>query len=142
MANNSNKRRSKLANMGETPAKVAYRPPKVPPAEQLSFDIPCSEQDLLRVRLRTYRNKIVDFAVMQLTSDYGSWEDVARIDCCGGTIHRHLLGRSGAVLLDHDFIRDIPERDGAWDVVHDSYEGALNEMQEKWEDNLRRWRSG
>jgi hypothetical protein len=104
------------------------------------FPIALSEEDKLLVRLRTYRKKIVDFAVMQETFAGGEWCRVARIDCCRGTVHRHLETRGGKVLLDHDPICDIPHGDGAWAVVHDSYEGALAEMQDAWEDNLRRWR--
>ncbi|MGW6741691.1 DUF7718 family protein [Streptomyces sp. NPDC055025] len=128
--------------MGSKAERKVYRPPPVPPAEQTDFDISCAEDELLRIRMRTYRNKIVDFAIMLLTREYGAWEEVGRIDCCGGTIHRHLFTSGGEILQDHDPIRDIPDGDGSWDVVHHSYEGALDEMQNNWEDLLRRWRSG
>ncbi|MFF9431459.1 hypothetical protein [Streptomyces sp. NPDC014746] len=142
MANNSGKRRSRVADMSVKPAVRVYTPPGVPPAEELTFPIELSENDRLVVRLRTYRKKIVDFAVMQETALNSEWVQLARIDCCGGTVHRHLETAEGVTLLDHDLIREIPCGDKSWEVVDDSYEGALDEMQARWDDNLRRWRHG
>ncbi|MFJ3591199.1 hypothetical protein ACIQUY_10690 [Streptomyces sp. NPDC090231] len=128
--------------MAGKPTVQVYTPPGVPPAEEITFPIELSEDDRLVVRLRTYRKWIVDFAVMQETLLAGEWEQFARVDCCGGTVHRHLVTAEGAVLLDHAPIRDIPCGDKSWEVVDDSYEGALDDMQDSWEDNLRRWRYG
>ncbi|MBK5995866.1 hypothetical protein JHN53_30400 [Streptomyces sp. MBT58] len=128
--------------MGGKPEVQIYTPPGTPPAAEQTFPIELSEENRLVVRLRTYRKKIVDYAVMQETSVAGEWVHVARIDCCGGTIHRHLVTQGGKTLLDHDLIRDIPYGEKSWEVVDDSYEGALDEMEERWEDNLRRWRRG
>ncbi|MFJ7179247.1 hypothetical protein ACIQXA_23245 [Streptomyces massasporeus] len=128
--------------MAGKPAVQVYTPPGVPPAEEATFPIELSENDRLVVRLRTYRKKIVDFAVMQETLVAGEWEQLARIDCCRGTVHRHLVSQEGETLLDHDLICDIPYGEKSWEVVDDSYEGALDEMEERWEDNLRRWRHG
>ncbi|MGW9383839.1 DUF7718 family protein [Streptomyces globisporus] len=128
--------------MAAQPTVQVYAPPPVPPAEELTFPIGLSDDDRLVVRLRTYRKKIVDFAVMQETLVAGEWEQLARIDCCGGTVHRHLVSAEGTVLLDHAPIRDIPCGDKSWEVVDDSYEGALTDMQDSWHDNLRRWRRG
>ncbi|MFJ5022955.1 DUF7718 family protein [Streptomyces goshikiensis] len=142
MANNSGKRRSRVADMAVKPAVQVYTPPRVPPADEITFPIELSENDRLVVRLRTYKKKIVDFAVMQLTARDNDWVELARIDCCGGTVHRHLDTVEGETLLDHDLIREIPCGEKSWEVVDDSYEGALDEMQDRWEDNLRRWRHG
>ncbi|MFE5295209.1 hypothetical protein [Streptomyces sp. NPDC056632] len=142
MANNSGKRRSRVADMSVKPAVQVYTPPGIPPAEETTFPIELSETDRLVVRLRTYRKKIVDFAVMQETAVNAEWEQLARIDCCRGTVHRHLVTAEGKILLDHDLIREIPCGEHSWEVVDDSYEGALEEMQDRWEDNLRRWRHG
>ncbi|MGW8971931.1 DUF7718 family protein [Streptomyces platensis] len=142
MANNSGKRRSRVADMAAKPTERVYNPPGVPPANETTFPIELSEEDQLVVRLRTYRKKIVDFAVMQETMVSGEWEQLARIDCCRGTVHRHLVTAEGVVLLDHDLIRDIPCGEKSWEVVNDSYEGALDEMEDRWQDNLRRWRRG
>ncbi|WP_446041706.1 DUF7718 family protein [Streptomyces sp. SID1121] len=128
--------------MGVKPDVRVYTPPAVPPAEETTFPVAMTLDGRLVVRLRTYRKKIVDFAVMQETLVAGEWEQLARIDCCRGTVHRHLSTHDGKILLDHDLIRDIPYGDRSWEVVDDSYEGALQEMQDRWSDNLRRWRSG
>lgn len=128
--------------MAGKPAVQVYEPPGVPPAEETTYPIELSEDDRLVVRLRTYRKRIVDFAVMQETLVSGDWEQLARIDCCGGTVHRHLFTAEGVILLDHDLICHIPYGEKSWEVVDSSYGGALDEMDARWEDNLRRWRSG
>ncbi|GAA3854788.1 DUF7718 family protein [Streptomyces sedi] len=141
MANNGGKGR-KLANMGVAPKPPLYSPPTVPPADEVDYAMDLDGENKLYVRLRTYRGRIVDFAIMQRTLLYERWEEIARIDCCGGTIHRHLFSRDGEILLDHDLIRDIPHGEGSWAVVDDGYLPALDELQERWESNLRRWRDG
>lgn len=92
--------------------------------------------------MRTYRNRIVDFAFMQLTKSYDKWVEVARIDCCGGTIHRHQFDQDGVDLYDHLLIKPIPRDGREWDTVNDSYEVMFDDMMDRWQENLRRWRNG
>jgi hypothetical protein len=84
LGNNSNKRRSRLADMSMVPAERSYIPTPVPPADELTYVIEPDSENQLVVRLRTYRKRTVDFAVMHRTFEGGQWVDVARIDCCGG----------------------------------------------------------
>jgi len=64
---------------------------------------------------------------------------VARIDCCGSTIHRHQFDQTGKDLYDHRVIVEIPAQDG-WSVVDAGYAEAYEVMFNEWEENLRRWR--
>jgi hypothetical protein len=79
---------------------------------------------------------------MQETRTDSGWARVARIDCCGGTIHRHqfIIG-SEVDIYDHRPIMEIPAQDG-WEAVDKGYDSASDVMFNEWEDNLRRWRDG
>jgi hypothetical protein len=143
LANNSGKRRSRLANMSlPGQREQAYRPPPVPPADQVVYPIELGPDDELRVRLVTYRSRIVDFAIMQFTRSHGVWVEVARVDCCGGSIHRHQFDQTGVDLFDHKVITPILRDGSEWDKVQAGYDIVLDDMMDRWQDNLRRWLDG
>ncbi|TKA09509.1 DUF7718 family protein [Actinacidiphila oryziradicis] len=129
--------------MGAETAVKQYKPPSCPPAEELNFRLEFTETDEFRVRQVLYRDFIVDFAIMQMVREDGSWVHVARIDCCHSTIHRHQFTHAGDDLYDHLEITAIPPDGGdRWSIVHAGYFSALGTMQEEWAENLRRWRDG
>jgi hypothetical protein len=97
------------------------------------------EGQQLTIRMKTHWGKIVDFAISQSTLVGSKWVNVARIDCCWGTIHRHLYDKAGEPLEDHVPICDIPLGEAGYDVVNARYDDCLAEMETTWEDNLRRW---
>lgn len=131
----------RLADMS-TPAQH-YKPPPIPPAVQLNLPIELTETDELRVRQVMYKEKIVDFAIMQICYDGEECNEIARIDCCHSMIHRHQFTRDGNDLYDHLEIKAIPADGGdRWNIVHAGYYDALGLMQEEWAENLRRWRDG
>jgi hypothetical protein len=116
-----------------------YTPPPAEACERFVFDFSLPEAGhVLKVRILTYRGKVVDFAVTQILFDGADWVNVARIDCCHGYIHRHQFDRDGNDIWDHRKIMDIPHENG-WEVVDRGYEEALDVMQNEWEDNLGRW---
>ncbi|CAN3980453.1 hypothetical protein [Kitasatospora purpeofusca] len=141
MANNSGKRRSRLVDMVTIPKQ--YKPPACPPAVEMNFPLELTETDHLHVRQVLYRDRVVDFAIMQLTWEDGTRHEVARIDCCHSVIHRHQFAKDGRDLDGHLEIKVIPPDGGdRWNIVHAGYFEALSVMQEEWADNLRRWRDG
>ena len=141
VANNSGKRRGRVTDMATVPKQ--YKPPACPPAVEMNFPIEITETDELRIRQLIYREKIVDFAIMQLVREDGLRSEVARIDCCHSMIHRHQFTKDGKDLYDHLEIKAIPADGGdRWNVVHAGYFDALAVMQEEWAENLRRWRDG
>jgi len=141
VANNSNKRRSRVADMTVVPKQ--YKPPSSPPAVEMNFPIELTDTDELRVRRLMYREKVVDFAIMQIVWEDGERAEVARIDCCHSMIHRHQFTKDGRDLYDHLEIKSIPADGGdRWNIVHAGYFEALAAMQAEWADNLRRWRDG
>lgn len=95
----------------------------------------------LVVRMKLYRGLIVDFSINQTTLIEQRWRDVARIDCCGGVIHRHQYDIHGNDLIGHKLIEKIPS-EGGWEVVNKGYLTAYDVMHDEWENNLRRWRDG
>ena len=127
--------------MGVQPETKHYRPPPCPPAEEKNFRLELTDTDELHVRQVWYRDKIVDFAIMQLVWEDGERVHVARIDCCHSMIHRHQFNQAGEDVFNHRQITAIPPDAGnRWSIVHAGYYSALGTMYEEWADNLRRWR--
>lgn len=119
-----------------------YEPPPVPPAEEAEWTILITSGEKLRVRVRTLHGRTVDFAIMRMTElGWGPWVEIARIDCCHGTVHRHLFTREGGVLQDLRTIRVLPASIGP-EVIEESFDIALDEFLAEWEEDLRRWSSG
>jgi hypothetical protein len=137
------RKRRGVVDMSTTPPpEPPYKPPPLHACTELVFPIDLSDEDQFVIRQRIYKGKIVDFAIMQKVCVDGKWVDVARIDCCGGTIHRHqYVAGSDDDTYDHRLIAEIPAQDG-WEVVDQGYDGATNVMFNEWEGNLRRWRDG
>lgn len=130
----------RLADMGTEPVPESpYVPPPAAACSEDVFPVMITEADRFHVRLRSYRGKIVDFAITQLTTVDGVGEvTVARIDCCHGSVHRHQFNREGDDIYDHRVIRAIPLK--GWDVVDEAYTEAYETMFNEWDENLRRWR--
>ncbi|MFC8438018.1 hypothetical protein ACFUJT_07450 [Streptomyces griseoincarnatus] len=128
--------------MAAQPEEAPYEPPSVPPAEEATWDIMIAPGEELRVRSRTLRGRMVDFAIMQMTElGWGPWVEVARIDCCHGTVHRHLFTREGGVLKDHQTIRTLSV-DASPQVIEEAFDISMEEFLAEWEENIRRWNSG
>jgi hypothetical protein len=134
----------RLADMGIYPRREHYKPPIG--ARKDRYDWPlCDENaepsviDKLIVRTKDYRGKIVDFAVMQIRVVDGEDKEIARIDCCGGTIHRHFYDRNGTDLLDHDPICAIPLGEKGQELINERFPEALKLINNEWEANVRRW---
>ncbi|WP_035875861.1 DUF7718 family protein [Kitasatospora cheerisanensis] len=143
MANNGGKRRGRVVDMsaGEP---AHYKPPPCPPAVESNTRIEITDTDELRIRMQVYKDLITFFAIMQMVWDDGEWKEVARIDCCHSTIHRHqFVLPDGRDIHDHQLIVEIPPDGGErWSVVNDGYHKALAVMYEEWETNVQRWRDG
>jgi len=127
----------RIVDLGFYPEAELYRPPRG--AAERTHEIPLPAGERLTIRVQEYRGKTVDFAITQQTPAKRRWSSVARIDCCGGTIHEHLFDRFGNKLKDHKWICDIPSGQAGWEVVHAKYPEAYEMMEKNWEDNLRRW---
>lgn len=137
-----NARRHKLADMTITPPpEPHYVPPGLDVAIQTVTPIDITREDQMVVRQRFYRGKVADFAICQKVRVNGKWVDVARIDCCHSTIHRHQFNQEGIDLYDHRVIIEIPAVEG-WNVVDAGYDNAYNVMLNEWDQNLERWRNG
>ncbi|NUP32009.1 MAG: hypothetical protein HOU01_09865 [Streptomycetaceae bacterium] len=119
------------------PSRDRYRVPwsAFPQTDKL----PLANGELLVIRTKEFRGKIVDFALTQATSVGPAWMNIARIDCCWGTVHRHLFDKNGEVLVDHEPICDIPAAPLGYDVVDFRFSEAWEFMHNEWELNLRRW---
>ena len=127
--------------MGSPIEVSAYVPPPRDMCQIEVYPVEITPTDRLTIRQQIYRGKIVNFAIMQDVLESGTWHQVARIDCCHGTIHRHQYNRDGIDLYDHRVIQEIPATRG-WAVVDAGYVSAQDAMFNEYEENLRRWRDG
>ena len=131
----------RLADMADRPPSgAAYRPPPRSACDEVVYPVAVEEGHELVIRQQIYRGKIVDFSIQQRTLDDGQWHDVARIDCCHSTVHRHQTYRTATGRNDIVVIREIPSE--GWDVVNEAFATAMDVMEDEWEENLRRWSSG
>lgn len=96
----------------------------------------------LDIRQQIYKGKIEDFAIEQTAIINNQSHEVARIDCCGQTVHWHLWNRDRVTLRDHSKICDIPPRPDGVQVVNDAFERCYGLMLDEWIENLRRWDGG
>ncbi|WP_329105614.1 hypothetical protein OG792_33100 [Micromonospora sp. NBC_01699] len=126
--------------MSIVPEQRRYDPPPREACEEIEIPIRLPEPgNELRVRQSIYRNRIVDFAVIQIVRVDGAWINVAKIDCDRGVIHRHQYVRStGEDVWDHRPLEEIPPDQG-WKVVDRWFDRALQMLEDDWEGNLRRW---
>jgi hypothetical protein len=103
------------------------------------YDSPVGDPgDILRIRqCWDLRDRLVDFAIIQMSPLRGRLRRVAVADICHGELHIHVL--------DQQEIRI--RRESIWPVntqldVEKSYDAGLDRITEKWQDYKRRWRDG
>jgi hypothetical protein len=115
-----------------------YKPPRFADEYNESLNLPDAGHQL-KIRRCMYRNRVVDFAVVQVFFVARVSHQVAKIDCCFGKVHRHQYVRSsGEDLFDHDALIVIPQRD-PYATVDEWYDRSLDMMVYEWDDNFRRW---
>lgn len=131
----------RLAQMSEPLPVKEYQPPPTWICDVFEHPNEVAPNQQIFVRQYIYKGKVVDFAIVQQTLIEGEWRDVARIDCCHGTVHRHQYGSDGKQVGEPRVIRQIPTDDG-WNAVDGTYDEADAVMFNEWRDNLRRWRDG
>lgn len=127
--------------MSPPPEPEVYKPPPEAACDPLVYPFEITETDRILTRLWFYKGKTVDFAICQHAKHEGQWMDVARIDCCGGIIHRHQYNQVGEDVYDHRPIQVI-DRATAWNTLGPAADNAYDVMFNEWEANLRRWRDG
>lgn len=93
----------------------------------------------LSVTYRTYRDLIVDFSVTQSVRADGEWFTVAEVLQSDGSVRLRQYTRSSQQEATVDLELHVIPTNGAWEVVDSSYANAVVMMQDKWEENLRRW---
>jgi hypothetical protein len=132
-------KRGKIADLTIQPQQEpGYEPPPTDECEEQVWPLLLPEPGhKLIIRQVWHRDRMVDFAVVQVVRTDTGWQSVAKIDCSRGTIHRHQFDRAGEDLWDHRLIKVIPV-DG-WDVVDEGYGLALAIMEDEWQENYRRW---
>lgn len=124
---------------------MTYTPPPEYAQYGEVFTVALSEGYRIVVRLGYYNHRLADFMVQLEALHAVAWHPVARIDCCGGSVHRHQFIRStGEDVLDHKVWAVLPERDReAVDrLIGEGYDWGYDFMLDRWEELVRRWRNG
>ncbi len=146
MGHNQGHSKRHLADMNIPPAEPEDSPAWEPPP-----DDQCTEYtskwnlggpgQLLIMRLQLdERDRVVEFAVMQMTRYGESYREVARVDTAHGTVHVHqLYGNQDD--QDGQVIRDLYKIESQEDVEH-GLDLAIDFIQDNWDENRRRWRDG
>jgi hypothetical protein len=121
------------------PAKIYKPPPAHVGVVRKPWRLWLTSTDILVIRLHKYRGFIVDFAIQQLLAIDGQEHQVARIDCTGGTIHRHqFVASTGSDIWDHRLIVEIPEEQ-PWAVITQHFAAARQVMIDEFTENVERW---
>lgn len=83
---------------------------------------------------------MVFFAVVQIAYRDDGWQEVARIDTCHATVHKHQLHRSAPAdsVGTRTELCEIPAN-GGWSVIETWYSQSLDHMRDCWQENLRLW---
>lgn len=118
------------------------KPSQPPPASQCEVDETDSElsdTDRLYLRVHSYKNRIVDFALMQYRKSAGEWIEILRIDCAHGSIHRHEFDPDGTERRIE--MKAIPtgKTQQPWDVVDAGYQEAYDWMFDTWDERAKAW---
>lgn len=128
----------RLPDMSMEPAPAPeYRPPHG--GDLCEYPISLDAEHMLLVRQVTYRGKIVDFAIMQFYGEGEAQREIARIDCCHGSIHRHRFDKKGNDVLDRDVIKEIVVGQDEWATVDAAFDSCMGKMQLEFMENYRRW---
>lgn len=130
----------RLPSMGVVPPPdEPYHPPPPDECEEFTESIRPARRHLLTVRrvFRTGQNVVVEFSVNQSYLVGRSYEEIGRIDCDHGEVHRHQFFEVGG--QERTVLEVIPLLGGE-EVVDRWADTALKIMQNGWEGNFRRWR--
>lgn len=115
-----------------------WAPPPEEECEEYIYDFAVGDQgEICRVRIMCdSRDRIVEFALMQMTRIGGKSEQVARVDTAHGKVHIHQLVRNGT-----ERIRDLHDIKTQEDVER-GYNEGIDFITAHWEENRRRWNHG
>ncbi|HEY0168888.1 MAG TPA: hypothetical protein VGB75_17720 [Jatrophihabitans sp.] len=118
-----------------------YQPPPASQCEVNETDSNITDTDRVYLRVHSYKNRIVDFALMQYRKYGGEWVEVLRIDCTHGSIHRHEFDPDGTERRIE--MIPIPTSTGrgqqSWDVVDAGYQEAYDWMFGTWDERAKAW---
>lgn len=121
---------------------ASYVPPPIEDCEEETTPITLSVNERVTLRLRFWRGRTVDFAVMLEVVEDGSdeWCEVVRVDCCHSQVHRHQFRRSGQPET-RTLIAEIPaDPENAWTLIAREYDTAHRDLISRWDSFVRTWR--
>lgn len=105
------------------------------PEEQ--SDWPLDLENRLIMRRWTRDGRLVDFALVhEAKDDHGNWAQVAEIDCKHGEVHKHQRYLYSDGPGRRTVIKEIRDQSD----IEESFDPALNDISDNYEEHLRRWR--
>lgn len=124
------------------PESPTYELPDPEECEEYPDKVVLSAGHELYVRFLLWKDRlIVEFAIGQIVRHNGRWVEVARIDTCHASVHKHQLrkDRPDDTVGQREELEAVPIVNG-WTTVDRWYDRALILMKDSWNENLRRWR--
>lgn len=91
-----------------------------------------------RVVKEVHTGRVVDYALMHEIFIDGKWEQIARIDCCDGEVHKHWPPPYKNGELRRILIRKIVTQDD----IEATFGASVNEIYNNLELNESWWRDG
>ena len=143
MAKARGRGRRKLPDMGVRPSPdPIYSPPSFSQADVTEWPVDLGEM-LLVVRQTVHKGLVVDFALMlyNLDVETDTKDEICRIDCCHGTIHRHNFRRGHRDEMEPVVLESIDARPGQdpWQQVNDQFQPLYEKLLSEAEELKRRW---
>jgi hypothetical protein len=129
------RRNARLPDMCVNPTPSPLPSELCPPGEDHSEEdwIHLDERNRVFARRRTWRGKLIEFALVQQTFVGGEWHDVIRADTCHGEVHLHLCSLWGGER------REVVHAVTDVDSIERGYDVCSARLFEHAEDNVRCW---
>ena len=108
-------------------------PPPLDECDEVTVPIEPDLTNRLTMRIVRWNGQLVDYAIIHSTlAMSGEWAEIACIDCCHSSVHRH-SGRNND--KTPEIIREIHSQQDVQDSFHDSYDEVYDgylEFKERW----------
>jgi hypothetical protein len=113
----------RAARASREPLQQLWTPPPSTECHDANEEIYLDEANRIRIRRRTWREQLVDFAVVHIHLEDIGWIEMASIDCCHGYVHRHDEGhgKRSAILAIQSQLDVQRSINPAFDEVYSRY---------------------
>lgn len=129
------RRNPRLPDLSLAPEPAPLPSELCPPGEDRNEEdvIHLDADNRVFARRRSWRGKLIEFALVQQTRALGEWHDVIRADTCHGEVHLHIRGAEGGER--REVIHAITDAAS----VERGYDVCIARVFDRAEENVRCW---